>query len=338
MNGNKRNSTKMNILLAIICILLIGVLGAIFVMSHESEKKEAQRLEELAGSEQKGIEDYEAVKEHAAELEKEDAAEDDSTETKDNSKAEKDAANSSKNKEDSAKSDKSADSEKTETTDSTDSAETSAVEDDTEKEHSGIVCWGDDLINGTDSDTYSYMAVLQKLLTEKGYSDLTVINKTLQGGGTLSMMKMAGVSDDTIQRYITKHQQAANGAQLNVTETGIRDLTEEETNRNDMDCVPVIFMGYYGGWNHDPAELAEQQENILNTFQNKDDFIVVGTRPMDGTVSSDDLDKVLSQKWGEHYISLASVTPQPASTKEAQQAMAEAVLQKLEDLGYISKK
>ena len=323
----------MNILLAIICILLIGVLGAIFVMSHESEKKEAQRLEELAGSEQKGIEDYEAVKEHAAELEKEDAAEDDSAETKDNSKTEKDAA-----EEDSAKSDKSADSEKTETTDSTDSAETAAAEDDTAKEHSGIVCWGDDLINGTDSDTYSYMAVLQKLLTEKGYSDLTVINKTLQGGGTLSMMKMAGVSDDTIQRYITKHQQAANGAQLNVTETGIRDLTEEETNRNDMDCVPVIFMGYYGGWNHDPAELAEQQENILNTFQNKDDFIVVGTRPMDGTVSSDDLDKVLSQKWGEHYISLASVTPQPASTKEAQQAMAEAVLQKLEDLGYISKK
>ena len=143
----------MNILLAIICILLIGVLGAIFVMSHESEKKEAQRLEELAGSEQKGIEDYEAVKEHAAELEKEDAAEDDSAETKDNSKTEKDAA-----EEDSAKSDKSADSEKTETTDSTDSAETAAAEDDTEKEHSGIVCWGDDLINGTDSDTYSYMA------------------------------------------------------------------------------------------------------------------------------------------------------------------------------------
>lgn len=331
----------MNILLAIICILLIGVLGAIFVMSHESEKKEAQRLEELAGSEQKGIEDYEAVKEHAAELEKEDAAEDDSAETKDNSKTEKDAADSSKNKEDSTKSDKSADSEKKETTDSEDSEdseETAATEDDTAKEHSGIVCWGDDLINGTDSDTYSYMAVLQKLLTEKGYSDLTVINKTLQGGGTLSMMKMAGVSDDIIQGYITKHQQAANGAQLNVTETGIRDLTEEETNRNDMDCVPVIFMGYYGGWNHDPAELAEQQENILNTFQNKDDFIVVGTRPMDGTVSSDDLDKVLSQKWGEHYISLASVTPQPASTKEAQQAMAEAVLQKLEDLGYISKK
>ena len=140
------------------------------------------------------------------------------------------------------------------------------------------------------------MAVLQKLLTENGYSNLTVINKTLQGGGTLSMMKMAGVSDDTIQGYITKHQQAANGAQLNVTETGIRDLTEEETTRNDLDCIPVIFMGYYGGWNHDPAELAAKQENILHTLQDREELLVVGTRPMDGTVTSDALDQVLSQK------------------------------------------
>ena len=200
---------------------------------------------------------------------------------------------------------------------------------------SGIVCWGDDLINGEESNTYSYMAVLQKLLTDNGYN-LTVINKTLQGGGTLSMMKMAGVSDETLQGYIAKHQQTANGAQLNVTETGIRDLTEEQTTRNDMDCVPVIFMGYYGGWNHDPAELAEQQEQILNTFQNKDQFIVVGTRPMDGSVTSEALDQVLSEKWGEHYISLANVTQQLSATYEAQQAMAEAVFQKLQELGYIS--
>ena len=198
------------------------------------------------------------------------------------------------------------------------------------------MCWGDDLINGEESNTYSYMTVLQKLLTDNGYN-MTVLNKTLQGGGTLSMMKMAGVSDETIQSYITRHQQAANGAQLNVTETGIRDLTEEQTTRNDMDCIPVIFMGYYGGWNHDPAELADQQEQILNTFQNKDQFIVVGTRPMDGSVTSEALDQVLSQKWGEHYISLADVTAQPSSTYEAQQAMAEAILQKLQELNYISK-
>lgn len=132
-------------------------------------------------------------------------------------------------------------------------------------------------------------------------------------------------------------QQAANGAQLNVTETGIRDLTEEQTTRNDTGYIPVIFMGYYGGWNHDPAELGEQQEQILNTFPDKSRFIVVGTRPMDSSVSSDTLDQVLSQKWGEHYISLANVTAQPSATYEAQQAMAEAVLQKLQELNYISK-
>ena len=340
VNGNKRNSKKLNILLAIICILLIGVLGSIFMMSRESEKAEAHRLEKLAGSEQKGIEDYEAVKEHASQLEKEDGAADDSSKSSDSVDAKSDADSAeSSDKADDKKANAATDSDTTESADSTDSTdETAADTADTKKEISGIVCWGDDLINGEESNTYSYMAVLQKLLTENGYSNLTVINKTLQGGGTLSMMKMAGVSDDTIQGYITKHQQAANGAQLNVTETGIRDLTEEETTRNDLDCIPVIFMGYYGGWNHDPAELAEQQENILNTFQDKEEFLVVGTRPMDGTVTSDALDQVLSQKWGEHYISLASVTPQPASTKEAQQAMPAAILQKLQELNYISKK
>ena len=299
--NKKRKGKKTNILLGFICIILVGVLGTILVMSYNTEQEEAKRLTELAGNQQSGIEDYEAVKEHAAQLEK------------------------GKKKEDTAGEE--------------DAEETAQAEDTAEAETprtiSGIACWGDDLINGEESNTYSYMAVLQKLLTDNGYN-LTVINKTLQGGGTLSMMKMAGVSDETLQGYIAKHQQTANGAQLNVTETGIRDLTEEQTTRNDMDCVPVIFMGYYGGWNHDPAELAEQQEQILNTFQNKDQFIVVGTRPMDGSVTSEALDQVLSEKWGEHYISLANVTQQLSATHEAQQAMAEAVFQKLQELGYIS--
>ena len=296
------------------CILLAVLLGFILVTNYKTEQEESKHLSEIAGAQQNGIEDYEAVKKHAEELEKTDSED---TEDTDDSKSKNDKEKSAETEAD------------TDNKENTDQAE------DTTKETaaaSGIVCWGDDLINGEESATYSYMAVLQKLLAENGYSNLTVINKTLQGGGTLSMMKMAGVSDSVLQSYITKHQQAANGAQLNVTETGIRDLTEEQTTRNDMDCIPVIFMGYYGGWNHDPQELTEQQENILNTFQNKDEFIVVGTRPMDGTVTSEALDEVLSQKWGEHYISLASVTSQPASTKEAQQTMAEAILQKLEEL------
>ena len=305
----KKKTKKTDILLGFICILLAVLLGFILVTSYKSEQKESRHLSEIADDQRSGIEDYEAVKERAKELEEISSEEAEDTEDI-----------KSKNTED---------------TEKTDTADTEDTKDKTTAA-SGIVCWGDDLINGEESNTYSYMTVLQKLLTDNGYN-MTVINKTLQGGGTLSMMKMAGVSDETIQSYITKHQQAANGAQLNVTETGIRDLTEEQTTRNDMDCIPVIFMGYYGGWNHDPAELADQQEQILNTFQNKDQFIVVGTRPMDGSVTSEALDQVLSQKWGEHYISLADVTAQPFSTYEAQQAMAEAILQKLQELNYISK-
>lgn len=302
----KKKIKKTNILLGFICILLAVLLGFILVTSYKSEQKESRHLSEIADDQQSGIEDYEAVKERAKELEEISSEEAEDTEDI-----------------------------KSKNTEKTDTADTEDTKDKTTAA-SGIVCWGDDLINGEESNTYSYMTVLQKLLTDNGYN-MTVINKTLQGGGTLSMMKMAGVSDETIQSYITRHQQAANGAQLNVTETGIRDLTEEQTTRNDMDCIPVIFMGYYGGWNHDPAELADQQEQILNTFQNKDQFIVVGTRPMDGSVTSEALDQVLSQKWGEHYISLADVTAQPSSTYEAQQAMAEAILQKLQELNYISK-
>lgn len=317
--NRKKKGKKTNILLGFTCILLVGLLGFLLAMNYKTEQEESQRLTELAGDQHIGIEDYDAVKEHAAELEKASKDEEESSETDNTDKKSK----KNNQKEDTAEAD------------DTENAEEIADEE-TARTISGVVCWGDDLINGDASNTYSYMAVLQKLLTDNGYN-LTVVNKTLQAGGTLSMMKMAGVSDETLQGYITKHQQAANGAQLNVTETGIRDLTEEETTRNDMDCIPVIFMGYYGGWNHDPAELAEQQEQILNTFQYKDDFIVVGTIPLDGSVTADALDQVLSQKWGEHYISLASVTAQPSATYEAQQAMGEAVFNKLQELGYITK-
>ena len=314
----KKKIKKTNILLGFICILLAVLLGFILVTSYKSEQKESRHLSEIADDQQSGIEDYEAVKERAKELEEISSEEAEDTED--------------------IKSKNTEDTEKTDTADTEDADKTEDTKDakDETATASGIVCWGDDLINGEESNTYSYMTVLQKLLTDNGYN-MTVINKTLQGGGTLSMMTLAGVSDETLQSYITKHQQAANGAQLNVTETGIRDLTEEQITRNDTDCIPVIFMGYYGGWNHDPAELGEQQEQILNTFPDKSRFIVVGTRPMDSSVSSETLDQVLSQKWGEHYISLANVTVQPSATYEAQQAMAEAVLQKLQELNYISK-
>ena len=146
------------------------------------------------------------------------------------------------------------------------------------------------------------------------------------------MMTMAGVPAEEVQQFVTKHKEKAAGANLAVTETGIRDLTEEQTERTDINCIPVICMGYYGGWSHDPEELAQQQQKILDTFPNKEKFIIVGTRPMDGSVDAATLDATLKAKWGKNYISAAEVTTSPSSTYEAQAEIAQAVLDKLEEI------
>lgn len=206
-----------------------------------------------------------------------------------------------------------------------------------EEKTEGVVCWGDDLINGEDSATYSYKVVLQNLLTEKGYN-LPVQDKTLQGAGTMSIMTMAGVPENEVQTFIDAHKVAANGAELPIAETGIRDLTPEQLERTDVNCIPIISMGYYGGWNHDPQELIQQQEKVLKTFPDQEQFIIVGVRPFDDSVNSSTLDTAMREKWGEHYISASEVTGvHVAASFEGQAAVAQAVLEKLETLGYIEK-
>lgn len=204
------------------------------------------------------------------------------------------------------------------------------------KEIEGIVCWGDDMLNGEESTTYSYKVVLQKLLQEHGYA-LPVQDKTLQGAGTMSMMTMAGVPKEKVEGFINKHIEAAQGGELPITETGIRDLTPEQLARTDLNCIPIISMGYYGGWSHDPAELAEQQQAILDTFPSKEQFLIIGAIPIDGSVDAATLDSVMKEKWGEHYISAAEISSRPAATYEGQEAIANAVFQKLEELKYIQK-
>lgn len=206
-----------------------------------------------------------------------------------------------------------------------------------EPQAEGIACWGDEFFRGEDAEQFSYRVTLQRLLEENGY-DLDVANKTLSGASTLSVMKMAGVDQTELDAYIAAHQESADGAQLPVTETGIRDLTEEQMERNDTDYIPVVFMGYYGGWNHDPQELIEQQQKVLDTFgQNKERFVIVGIRPMDGSVTREEYDQAMTEAWGEHYISTTEVMSQNVTTRVAQEEVGTAVYTKLVELGYITK-
>ena len=306
---NKNYQEGRNRLLLILCILLFILFGALLFWSRSSNAADAARLQELAARE-----------EQKDQAEEQDASEEARPEETVEEETEENQEQASTGQQNSENEDQESAAEETAT------APTLAK---------GIVCWGDDLINGEESATHSYRAVLQNLLNDSGYN-LTVIDKTLQGAGTLSMMTMAGVPQEEVQSYITAHQEAAQGQELPVTETGIRDLTQEQTQRNDLEYVPVIFMGYYGGWNHDPAELARQQEAILNTFPQQEQYIIAGTFPLDGSVDSATLDSVMSEKWGEHYISVASITSNPASTYEGQADLAAAILQKMKDLGYLA--
>lgn len=201
----------------------------------------------------------------------------------------------------------------------------------------GISFWGDEFFTKENELQYSSRVKLEEKLKAEGYI-LEYANKTLAGAGTLSIMKMAGVPQDDLDKYIEQHKASAGWATPAVTETGIRDLTTEEMERFDKEYIPIITMGYYGGWNRDPKELVEQQQKVLDTFgANKDKFIIVGVRPMDGSVNIPEYEKVMKETWGEHYISTIDVCTVTTTTADGQTQVAEALYEKLLELGYISK-
>lgn len=299
-----RHPRIMNFLLAVICIGLFLLLGFFLVLNHRNQASETDRLKALAAS---------ATQEEQIEASQSQAEASQDQEETGNTEAEQKAGEGTGEKENS---------------------EDPAAE--VQTEATGISCWGDEFFSQEDAQ-YSYKNVLQQLLTDNGYQ-LQVADKTLAGASTLSLMKMAGVSQTDLDQYIAEHTEAAAGAEIPITETGIRDLTAEQTDRSDADYIPVIFMGYYGGWNYDPNELAEQEQKILDTFgANKDNYVIVGLAPADGSVDQVTYDTTMKEKWGEHYISAAEVTTVPVASQQGQSEIAQAVFQKLEELGYIRK-
>lgn len=297
---NRKNPFLLNLLLALVCVVLFLVLGGFLVGNHLAQAKTSDQLKTVN-------EDQKSDEENTGE-ESQETTEDAQEETSQETAAE---------------------------------AQTEALEgqEETPQETAakGISCWGDEFYSGEEASQYSYRSVLQRLLTDNGYN-YTVADKTLVGASTLSVMKMAGVPQADLDAYIAAHQQEAAGGELPVTETGIRDLTPEQTDRSDKDYIPVLFMGRYGGWNHDPQELIQQQQKVLDTFgANKDKFVIIGLVPEDGSVDLATYDGAMKDAWGDHYISSAEITQHSQLTHEGQEEIANALYQKLIDLNYISK-
>lgn len=197
----------------------------------------------------------------------------------------------------------------------------------------GISCRGDDFMDANDSPTYAYPVILQQLLAQNG-KNIPVENKGLYGAGTLSHLRYAGVPEEEIQAYITAH--TASGGELAVTETAVRDFAPEELTRTDQGYVPVLFMGFYGGWHNDVQELIAQQEKILATYSgNPEQYLILGYPNTGSTDGDNAFDNTMMQRWGEHYVSLRQVMQGSVYTYAGQQEMAGIVYQKLSELGYL---
>ena len=169
---NKNYQEGRNRLLLILCILLFILFGALLFWSRSSNAADAARLQELAAREDQ--------KDQAEEQDDSEEARPEETVEEETEENQEQASTGQEN---------------SENEDQKSAAEETATAPTLAK---GIVCWGDDLINGEESATHSYRAVLQNLLNDSGYN-LTVIDKTLQGAGTLSMMTMAGVPQEEVQ-------------------------------------------------------------------------------------------------------------------------------------------
>ena len=151
-------------------------------------------------------------------------------------------------------------------------------------------------------------------------------------------MSLAGVSEETINGYIARHSESGND--LTAVDTIIRDdIGEVMTERDDVNSLPVICMGFYGGWNKDPAELAEQIQNMLSTYSQQEDYVVLGMYPDPSYYDNRDAyDEAMYNAFGDHYLPLNyGYLDQPGFYEAGHRQIAQALFDKLNALGYLDK-
>ena len=199
--------------------------------------------------------------------------------------------------------------------------------------YTGISFRGDSYMEDDADKANGYPAKVQALLQAAG-SGMTVEDDTWDMAGTLSQMSLAGIDSQTVQNYITKHKQ--NGLTNNY-ETIVRaDLSQYMKTRDDQSYLPVLTMGYHGGWGDDLNELIEQEKAVLATYQNgSKDYLILGSYPASVT-DHEAYDQAMTQAFGDHYLGLNSKVTAALMTNDGRQEIAQAVFDKLKELHYIS--
>ena len=132
-----------------------------------------------------------------------------------------------------------------------------------------IVRRGDDM-PGEDPETSTAMRrIIQDKLTGYGY-EIGVQDKTLQGAGTLTFLKMAGVSEETIQNYVNVHQENG-GEETAPLEVEIRELSSRaQLERNDASASRYCVWDITADGIMIRMSLQIRSNRFLTTFSNQE--------------------------------------------------------------------
>ena len=175
---------------------------------------------------------------------------------------------------------------------------------------------------------------MREVLAEQNL-DIPVVDYTMYQAGSMSQMKLAGVEQTVLDGYVESHKANLSEDQLRITEVKIRDLTPEELIRDDQNYIPVLCMGYYGGWGYNLDELCEQQQKVLDTYQQKEKYLILGVYPT-GYSDREGYTRKMQETWGEHYLAVDGVAKHSISTDEGKRDTAQLVFDKMQELGYLS--
>ena len=197
-----------------------------------------------------------------------------------------------------------------------------------------ISCRGDDFISRSNPGK-TYPEYLEEILS--AYAEgVTVEDHTWEMAGSLSQLWYAGVPDADLEAYIEKHLEEADSEdELLATDRQLRsDRDEVDRTRTDQDAIPVLCMGFYGGFAGDPEELAEQYELLLSTYSQQDRYLILGCYP-NVWEDKEAYDSALEEAFGDHYVSLNRTVTNKLMTEDGRREMAQVIYARLENLGYL---
>ncbi len=189
-------------------------------------------------------------------------------------------------------------------------------------------------IHGGDPQT-AYPAILEQKLSDAGYQ-IRVMDYTLDARSALTHLYYAGIDESEIQEYVDRNAESDRVRKSSPFESGTGDVSGLSLQRNDYEAIPVIFVGYYGGWGGDVFELIEMQQKILSTYSSRDRYIIVCNHPLNVT-DVDTFDEIMSAYWGrEHYLGVVGVSGSALTTLAGHEDLAQRILTKLEKQKYLS--